>query len=857
MRKRVLSFLAMILALTLVSSTLVAAQDAETQTNSGTKTAADNSVDKAGNTAVDTAGDSSGESVGDLGELSEEDAQAILQIIMQAAAESGGETAAGSSSSDLIADSIMRSLLEATSGYSTSAGESSGDSSGSSGDSSEAPADMTAAAEDTTEAAGAVSEAATAGTTEDSSVDSSGSSAGDSTGSSAGDSSDSSGEEGEGGLYGKPWVDTVDAGNLQDEVPEAVDDLLVHYTYDILKEHQDGSEYNGIIITPSSNELKNFMKAYINDETNDSHEIRQLRIFYNQAADFDALEKAGLSELQPYLDMVDGAGSVEELNAVLTSGEFPFNPWVELLAGAVAQDREENNHLFIYPRFLFAGISEEENLSNSDDMMIQTIRSSVLLQRMLPVTDVLVALGTPEEKTSSVVMDMLNLEKSYGKYLNPNDVKYQEYGVYADTIHHYTFEELAQISPNFPLTDIIARFGKEKAVGFEMQFPEWITAFNELWTEDNLELLKQITKSKIVMECEYLLDPDIFKVSRAAMKTPDPSPWERAYKACDKLNTFSQVLAKTYVEKCLGQETVDRLTGMSQGLLDTYKNLVESTTWLGEESQQKVLEKLDNMKLNILYPDGGYFNYDNLKLTPTEEGGTLISNYLKLKEYSNLCEIEILDQKARCITSWSVFEPTMPNAFYSEFDNSINIIPGALTSNIYSDDMTDSQILGSIGCCIGHEISHAFDFRGSQMDKYGRPGSIFTEEDVEGFLKICDDLAKYYDTIEYMPGQYIDGKRINAEAAADLSGMQVVLTYAKTLPEYNLEAFFEQNANTYVVVGPQGTASTYVAVDSHPLGYLRTNVNAQMFEDFYEIYGCKEGDGMYLAPENRICFWGK
>ena len=77
-------------------------------------------------------------------------------------------------------------------------------------------------------------------------------------------------------------------------------------------------------------------------------------------------------------------------------------------------------------------------------------------------------------------------------------------------------------------------------------------------------------------------------------------------------------------------------------------------------------------------------------------------------------------------------------------------------------------MLGRIGSCVGHEISHAFDFRGSQMDHYGRPGSIFTDEDVETFLKTCDDLAAYYDTIEYMPGQFVNGKRVNVEAAADL-----------------------------------------------------------------------------------------
>jgi len=218
---------------------------------------------------------------------------------------------------------------------------------------------------------------------------------------------------------------------------------------------------------------------------------------------------------------------------------------------------------------------------------------------------------------------------------------------------------------------------------------------------------------------------------------------------------------------------------------------------------------------------------------------------------------ELLDQKAMCELSWLVFRPTMVNAFYSEFDNSINIIPGIATSGVYSNEMSDSSMLGRIGSCVGHEISHAFDFRGSQMDHYGRPGSIFTDEDVDSFLKICDDLAAYYDTMEYLSGQFVNGKRVNVEAAADLSGMQVILAYAKTLPEYDMEELFEGVSNVFVQAGPIGTAYTYVVLDNHPLGYLRVNINAQMFDDYYDTYGCKEGDGMYLAPESRIRFWGE
>ena len=35
------------------------------------------------------------------------------------------------------------------------------------------------------------------------------------------------------------------------------------------------------------------------------------------------------------------------------------------------------------------------------------------------------------------------------------------------------------------------------------------------------------------------------------------------------------------------------------------------------------------------------------------------------------------------------------------------------------------------------------------------------------------------------------------------------------------------------------------------------NVNAQMMDEFYETFDVKEGDGMYVKPEERLNTWGK
>ena len=51
------------------------------------------------------------------------------------------------------------------------------------------------------------------------------------------------------------------------------------------------------------------------------------------------------------------------------------------------------------------------------------------------------------------------------------------------------------------------------------------------------------------------------------------------------------------------------------------------------------------------------------------------------------------------------------------------------------------------------------------------------------------------------------------------------------------------------------SASSWRGVLTSERGGIDVNVPTQMFEEFYEAYDVKEGDGMYLAPEDRIALW--
>ena len=43
--------------------------------------------------------------------------------------------------------------------------------------------------------------------------------------------------------------------------------------------------------------------------------------------------------------------------------------------------------------------------------------------------------------------------------------------------------------------------------------------------------------------------------------------------------------------------------------------------------------------------------------------------------------------------------------------------------------------------------------------------------------------------------------------------------------------------------------------DPHPFEFIRVNYTMMQFDEFYETYGIKPGDGMYMDPSERILIW--
>ena len=657
-----------------------------------------------------------------------------------------------------------------------------------------------------------------------------------------------------GELMGKPWVTTIFQGNLPAEQPEAKDDLYTHYNYEYLASHQEQPSMKAV---EYGSELQETNLTVIEDTSKTSHDLEQLRIFYEQASDAEELQKRGLSDVQPYLDRIDAVTSIEEMNELLTAEDFPFSPFV--MTYITLSDTRDVNIVNVHANLAFVDPIMEGGVyyQDSDDPQAQeSMEAAIQNVALSSFIDLRVA-GMTEDETAEAMSKILEFERAHGKYCEYSGMyATQDFGAMADATREsfFTLDELCAACPNYPMKETLDKLGKGASPCY-VASPKWLDAFNGLWTPENLEAIKLTAKLKVLDETRPYRDPTAMNQLReeAGQSTLDAESF--AYEACNQQDTFAIVLAETYVDEALGPNAKPRLTELSQRLVDKYKELVDSTGWLSEESQQRVIEKLDNMTLNVLEPTGGYYDFSGLELTPTDEGGTLFENYLKLRQYRLDQESKMVGQPAVAACPWFTVRPTEMNAFYDPVSNSINIYPGFVTSLLYTDDMSDLELISKAGFTISHEISHGFDYEGAQFDAYGTPNPVFADADADAFVLKCSTLALYYNGLEVEPGVTVNGERVVTEAAADLSGMQAILELAGEAEDVDYDEFFANASSMWAEVLPE-TLLPNLLLDAHPFVNHRVNVNAQMFDPIYDELGVAEGDGMYLAPEERINIWG-
>ena len=209
--------------------------------------------------------------------------------------------------------------------------------------------------------------------------------------------------------------------------------------------------------------------------------------------------------------------------------------------------------------------------------------------------------------------------------------------------------------------------------------------------------------------------------------------------------------------------------------------------------------------------------------------------------------------------------PQTVNAYYNPTTNEICFPAGILQRPFFDMTADDAFNYGAIGVVIGHEMTHGFDDQGRQYDKDGNMNDWWAASDGANFKERTDKYADFFSAIKVLPDLNANGRLTLGENLADHGGLQVAYTAFKNATKNNPlpvidgltadQRFFLAYAGVWAGNITEAEIRNRTKSDPHSLGRWRVNGALPHIDAWYEAFGVKQGDKMFIPKEQRLPLW--
>ena len=651
-------------------------------------------------------------------------------------------------------------------------------------------------------------------------------------------------------LAESPWLNSNIRGAVTESDPPSLrEDFYVHVNHDWLK---TAKLKPGYFRNSAFNEIQDIIDARLKALMTDDallpagHDAQLVRTLYTLWLDWDARNTAGVSELKGLVENLMKVDSLKALTEYFKT-EDSFNHNVLIADFGLGRDNKdsESYNVELMASGLSLGDSAEYREMTPNGERTKKMHDAV-------VTYMLRRLGYDEPEAVKYLEQAYEFEKAiaahmmtYAEQRSPDAI---------DRMYNpLTLADLRKKSPVYPFAEILEAHSVQSRL-MNLQQPEWLDALNKLYTSENLENIKAYLLCNLVGGYISITDEPAYReyqrLSRERYGITGSKPDDEL--AVDFVHgRLSGPVSRLYVAKYVPDSAKKEVEQIIRDTVKYYKAMLMSEEWLSDSTKQKAVEKLEAMRLNAAYPDK-WVDDSKLELDPK---GSLIDALNALRKFA--VKTYFYDRLNTKVDHdlW-ISDVVVVNSYYRPSENSINIIAGILGGDFYRPEMSYEEKLGGIGMVIGHEVSHAFDTNGAQFDKTGNVAKWWTEEDYKEFQARADRLIKYFDGMTVTPeGTKYNGKLVHTEVIADMAGVKAMLGIAEGHEGFDYGKFFRNYAKIWKLIETRERTDMVLKTDVHAFPYLRVNATLQQYEKFHSYYGIGEGDGMYLAPGERVAVW--
>ena len=334
--------------------------------------------------------------------------------------------------------------------------------------------------------------------------------------------------------------------------------------------------------------------------------------------------------------------------------------------------------------------------------------------------------------------------------------------------------------------------------------------------------------------------------------------WRRATSQVQ--GVMGEALGKIYVSKYFPASSKERMKTLVENLRIALGERIAAQDWMDDSTKVNALLKLNTFYVKIGYPDK-WTDMSDLKIDAKK---SYYENMQECSRFWNKWRIEHTAGKPVDRDEWYMTPQTV-NAYYNPTTNEICFPAGILQVPFFDPTADDAFNYGAIGVVIGHEMTHGFDDQGRQYDKDGNMHDWWTASDGKNFTERTDKYADFFSAIKVLPDLNGNGRLTLGENLADHGGLQVAWYAYKNATKNNPlpvidgltgdQRFFLAYAGVWAGNITEAEIRNRTKSDPHSLGRWRVNGALPHIDMWYEAFGVKEGDKMYIPKEKRLSLW--
>jgi len=332
------------------------------------------------------------------------------------------------------------------------------------------------------------------------------------------------------------------------------------------------------------------------------------------------------------------------------------------------------------------------------------------------------------------------------------------------------------------------------------------------------------------------------------------------FMAGDRFDSFGNMgwaVGQMYTQRYFPPAAKAQIEALVENLKEAYRVRIERLDWMGSATKSEALEKLKTYTIKVGYPDHAR-DYSKLVISDDD----LVGDVRRAAQEDWSFYVSRVSAPVDR-SDWGMTPQT--NDAYNGNLRDI-VFPAAILQAPGFDDRADPAInYGAIGGVIGHELTHGFDDEGRKIDAAGVLRDWWTKDDAAKFEARAKILGAQYSKFQPIDGAHVNGELTMGENIADLGGLTLALdAYHASLKGVPAPVIDGLSGDQRVFLGwaqfwrgkvTDDYVRKQVVSDPHSPRQFRVNGIVRNIDAWYEAFGVKPDNKLYIRPEDRVQLW--